>query len=233
MSLLKFNFDNSKDLGSIDEYIVEKIYNEKKELYRAKLNIQRDMIIDVFEHKKNNLPLVLNEAKKLLNVAYIGYNIVTIEGKKYLAYESLNNIPLKDYKVDIKNNFLKYNIQKIFVINYLLCVKFNYENKIFAFSRHFNPYVIDMSVSKNVIFNSVNEKFFPYDITKYEIPDTILNKYFNGSLEIFRKIAKRIVNEIDAEAFKQEILTIARKHDDKCVNWTNSVYDMFIRAKGF
>jgi hypothetical protein len=228
-----FNFDNSKDVGCIDEYITDKFFNQKDELYRIKLNIQNELTLDVYKYK-NEFPLVLNKIKAYFKVPSLDYNIATIEGVKYLVYESLNNIPLKDYKLDVYKSFSYYKIRQIIAINHLLCINSNYEKNIYVFSNHFNPNVIDMPNSRYVSFKTIKEKTFKYDIIKHEISKSILDKWFNGSLEEFRKTVKDLADEINPEPFNQEMLKICRIYnDDKFIYWTNSVYNKIIEAKGY
>lgn len=175
----------------------------------------------------------LIKLKKYFRVPSLDYNIATIEGVKYLLYESLNNISLKDYKVNINTGLVKYKIQQIMAVNYLLCIKSNYENKIYVFSNHFNPNIIDIENAEDVVFKIIKEKSFKFDIINHEISKSILDKWFDGSLENFRKIVKILANDINPEPFKQEMLKICKNYGNDYVYWTNSVYNKIIEAKGY
>jgi hypothetical protein len=56
-----------------------------------------------------------------------------------------------------------------------------------------------MKNTKNILLKFIKEKSFKLDISKHEISKVVLDKYFNGSLELFRKITKEVV--IDKEDF--------------------------------
>jgi hypothetical protein len=227
-----FNFDNLTDVGDIDEYIEEKFFNEKKKLYKVKLNIQNNLVINVYKFK-NIFPLLINEIRKFFRgINVTQYNIATIEGVKYLVYENMNNISLNEY--NNKNSIFTYhNIQYILCLNYILCIHSNFEKNIIVKPLHFNPYVIDVKNSDFVTFKTIKEKSFKFKIIDHIISKSILDKWFNGSLEEFQKKVKFLVNEIDPYALHQEMVKICYKYDDTYVSWANIVRDMIIRAKGF
>jgi hypothetical protein len=232
MNKIIFRFDNC-NVGSIDKYISEKITeNEKYDI--VKLNIQNEIILNVYKCK-NLFPLILNEVKTFFEIPKIYYNIVLIDSQKYLAYENLNNVSLLEYSetIDIKNESLLFQLQRIFAFNFLMCINSNYENKIKVFPNNTNPFIVDMKNTKSVIFKSINEKSFKYDILYHEIPKSILERWFEGSLENFRKVVKDMVNEIDPDSFRQETLKIVRKYDESYVPWVNSIYLNIRNAKGY
>lgn len=226
------NFDNS-DFGCIDEYISEKIYNEKNKLYKVKLNIQNDIILNVVKYK-NAFPLIISDVKKYFKIPRVYYNIVTINGVKYLAYENLNNISFKDYtkNINLKNEkFLRYQLQDIFAFNWLMCINSNYENNICVFPNTYTPFVIDTKNSKNILFKSVNEKSFKFNTYNHEISKNILDKWFNGSLEEFQSVVKSLVNELDPDNLRIEITKIVNKYDNNFVSWINPIFENISTSK--
>lgn len=226
------NFDNISDVGEISQYIIERFYNEKGDLDKVKLNIQDNIIINIYKYK-NDFPLIINEVKKLFRTSNITtYNIVKIDGVKYLAYENLNNIPLKEYNID-SGFFVRQIIKNTICLNHLLCINSNYDNKLFVFPTHFNPFLIDVKNSKYVVLKSIKEKSFKYDIMTHEIYKSILDKWFDGSVEEFMKICKNIANEMNPNVLRQEMLSICRKYNDDYVSWVNSVYNKIIEAKEY
>ncbi len=230
---MKFlNFDNT-DFGCIDEYVSKKFWNEKNKLYKVKLNIQNDIIINVFKYK-NSFPLIISEVKKYFKIPRVYYNIVTIDNIKYLAYENINNISFKEYtkSINLKNEkFLKYQLQDIFAFNWLMCIKSNYENNIYVFPNSFTPFIIDTKNSKNILFKYINEKSFKFNTQNHEISQSILDKYFNGSLEEFQSVVKAIVNELDPDNLRIEITKIVNKYDNNFVSWINPIFENISTSK--
>ncbi len=235
MFKLIFKFDGT-DVGCIDEYITEKYQekNSKNKFDKIKISIQNDLILSVYKYK-NKFPLIINELKKYFCVLNINYDVATIEGDKYLIYQNLNNRKLLDYvqNIDIKNEIIQYRIQKIFIFNYLMCINSNFEKNILVFSDNLNPFITDMKNTKNILLKFIKEKSFKLDISKHEISKVVLDKYFNGSLELFRKITKEVVDEIEPDSFRQEALKIVRKYDESYIPWVNNIYENIKYAKGF
>lgn len=233
MSEIKLNFDNS-DVGDIDRLITEKFFDEDNELYKLRLNIDNNLIINVFKFK-NKFPLLINKIKKYFSVNAMNYNIVSIDNIKYYAYMNNNNVPLKEYvkTVDIKYELSAYHIKKNLAFNWLMCITLNCENNFYVFSTNIDPFIADMKNAKNVSVKFINEKNFKTDITNHSISKVLLNKYFKGSEEEFQKTVKKLVNEVDVDIFRIKVKEIIQEIDPELIPWLNSVYNNIVFAKGF
>lgn len=224
-----FLFNNS-DVGDITQYVQKRYWNGKK-LCKVDLNIQNDITLNLIKYK-NCFPLIINEVKYFLNIYKTRYNIVTIDNDKFLAYQNLNQVPLKDY---LKTNKIKYmdliTLQKIFAFNWLMCINQNFENKIFL-----NPgcdvyKFTDIRFAETIFFETVNEKSFRFEIIEQYPSVQVLDEWFDGSVETFLEIAKTIVKPINPTLFKIELLKLVRKYDDNYVSWVNCVYQRISNLK--
>lgn len=220
-----FSF-NGENVGEINQYIKLKHFTNENKLYRLELNIQNNLTINVVKYK-NLFPLIINEIKPIFSILNVRYNIVLIDGIKYLAYKNYNNIPLEEYvkESNYKNSLAHLDLQRLFVFNWLMCLGSNYENNIYVFPNSNNPHLINVKKSTNVFFISIKEHSFKYLSTDCIISRHIIKEYFNNSEEQFYKIAKNMVRDIDINALRQEMNKIVNKYDNDFIGWVNVVYD--------
>lgn len=230
---LIFKF-NDTDIGNIEKYIEERFYNNKNELCKLRLSIQRNLIINIYKFK-NKLPLIINNFKEHFNISKIYYNIVTIDNIKYYAYRNNNNIPLQEYLLtnDIKYKLPYYQIRNNLAFNWLMCLNLNYEKNLYVFANNSDPFITDMKTTKNIIVKFINEKSFKTNTDNHVISKSILDKYFNGSEEEFRDVVKDLVDEVDPDIFRSKVKEIIEEIDPQFLTWLNSVYKNIVFAKQF
>lgn len=210
-------------VGNIDRYIIQKYYKKDK-LYEVELNIQDNLKLNLI--KLNKFVLILNEVKDKFFISKIYYNIVSIYGEDYIAYEKLDIIPLLEYTKhnNINGKILKLNLQRLFVFNWLMCINNNLEHKIYTFPARNLDNITETKTSKNVYFITVNEKSFKYSPDECQISQTILKKYFEDSNEKFEDLAKMMVRNINMDKLRTELLKIVKKYDESYISWVNVVY---------
>ncbi len=224
VKIIGIKFDNFTNSGSIDDYILNKIYDKNRKIIGANLNIQDNLFINVFKYK-NDFPLILNEVKCILGCNYVKYGIVYIKDEKYLAYENSNNISLKNHlDLDIiKSNYDINLIRNLFIINYILHVNINYNICIFNTNSCETDDILNFTSIK---FHSVNEKNSK-DIGN-RIFNGIFKKYFDDSIELFERTEKSVLDKIEPEMLKQEMFKICIKYnkdrDKEYISWINKVY---------
>lgn len=220
---------------NIDKLIVEKIFNDKNKLHKVKLVLKdgEDETLSVFKYK-NDFPLILDNIKKYFTVFETKYIIVMIDNVKYLAYKDLDNIPLKEYLKfnNLDNSYKKYEIQQIFIFNYIMCINSNFEDKIYVFPSFCENIISDMIYTDSVFFKVVNEKSYKYDSNNSEISKRILKEWFNDSVEKFQEMSYEMVKAINPEKLKWELERIVSKYDNSYVAWINSVYNKVKEVKG-
>jgi hypothetical protein len=225
MSKTKFTLDGS-DIGNIDHLINEKFFSENKKLHKVKLNNNGYLSLNEFD---NEFPLILDTLKKYFNVFPTLYNIVYINNKKYLAYPFSNEISLSEYvnynnkKQKRINSLLLDDIRNLFVFNWLMCVKNSYEILVRPFSE---CKFIDTKECDSLILFSIGEKTFHYLESDSGLPKTIINEWFEKSVELFYDYAIKMVKSINPDIFRNEITEIVNKHgNDTFVSWVNVVYN--------
>lgn len=225
-----FNFDASH-VGKIDDLIKEKYYKDGK-LNTIELRIN-NLVLGVKKYK-NAFTFILNEAKKIFNVSFVNYNLVTIDDVVYLAYKHNNSVSLYDYceNNDIKGKLRHVYLQRTFVFNWLMFVNNNYENKIHVMPRKYcNDIGVDTINSETVTFVTIGEKSFKFNDTKYIISKNIIDNWFDGSYEVFNDVVSKMVKSIDPELLRIELLKIVKEYDETYISWVNVVYKNIIQHK--
>jgi len=223
---------NNSDIGEISSYIKNRYYNENDKLYKIQLNIKNDIILNVFKYK-NPFIFILNEVKDIFYIYTTGYNIVSIDGIKYVIYENNNNVPLSEYSknCNFKGKLAHLELQRVFAFNWLMCLNSNYENKIYVFPNSIKPFLMDMKTNTRVSIASINEQSFTYDTNKGDISKNIIKQWFNNSMEEFYEIIGLLIMNIDIDALRQELIKIVNRYDNNYISWVNSVYERMINIK--
>jgi hypothetical protein len=225
-----FNFDGS-NVGNIDELIKTKNYKNGK-LHSIELKID-DLVLGVKKYK-TPFAFILNEAKKIFNVSFVDYNLVTIEDVVYLAYKYNNSVNLQEYHEnnDFKGKLRHVYLQRAFVFNWLMFVNSNYENKIHVVPRKYcNDISVNTINSEAVTFVTIGEKSFKFKDTKYTISNNVIDEWFDGSKEIFHDMVLKMIKPIDPELLRIELLKIVKKYDERYISWVNIVYKNIIQYK--
>jgi endonuclease III-like uncharacterized protein len=74
---------------------------------------------------------------------------------------------------------------------------------------------------------SINEKSYYYNNKKMDVPKNVLNKWFDGSLEVFYKEVKNLIRGIDADDLRSKLIDIVNFYNNDYVSWVNVVYERF------
>ena len=231
--MIQFKF-NGEDVGSIDEYVISKHFNEDGKLLRIELE---EMSLSLIEYK-NDFPLIIDELKKQFNLCHTRYNLVSFENVKYLVYKYLNEIPFKEYK-EYNNKNMKNvieNIRMIYVFNWLIVGTENslgLEDKIYI--RPFGLSSIEETKKSSIVcLITVDDRSYPYinpDKIKYDISNTIVKEWFEGSIELFYDYVGKVMDKIDISKFKNISSKIVKKYNKNYINWINVVYERVSNAK--
>ena len=220
---------------NIDKLIIEKIFNDKNKLHKVKLKLkdEEELVLSVFKYK-NDFPLILDEVKRHFTIFEAKYIIVIIDNVKYIAYKDFDNIPLKEYLKynNLDNTYKKYELQQVFIFNYIMCINSNFEDKIYVFPSFCETIISDMRYASSVFFKVINEKSYKYDSDESEISKRILKEWFDDSLEKFQEMSYEMVKGINPEKLKWELERIVSKYDNNYVSWINSVYNKVKEVKG-
>jgi hypothetical protein len=249
------SFYGDKFVGNIDEFIIERFYNNDHKLCEVKIKDENndEYTFSVFKYE-NGFPLILDEVKKLFDgiksLNYIKVSITTDPTIKnssideYLMYRHLESTPLHEH--ELKPNFrIDLRLQNVFVFNWLMGITNYNENKIFAFKRKF----ITDSNSNDVSYATVNEKRCNIlteekiynlssstkirdEFANYPPSKHILDKWFGGGgrgpgtrEENFYRIAKNLVINIDPTLLKIKMLKIVKMYDESFKTWVDFVFD--------
>ena len=60
-----------------------------------------------------------------------------------------------------------------------------------------------------------------------DVPKNVLNKWFDGSLEVFYKEVKNLIRGIDADDLRSKLIDIVNFYNNDYVSWVNVVYERF------
>lgn len=227
-------------IGEIEDYISEKIYDEDNNLIHINLN-KRFEIQDNFPEKynivnyTNEVPLILDSIKKYFYLGKNNYILVTIKGVKYIINKNYNQISIKDYISLNDSKNIEHLIRKIFAFNWIMCVKngmcLSYEKNILV--KSLNPLVTRVNeCSTSLILYTIGESGYISDISKDVISTTILNKWFDGKIEIFYKVARNLLEGIDIDFFRNRFVEIINFYNKDYIGWSNSVYERLRFIKG-
>jgi hypothetical protein len=217
-------------IGSIDKIIDEIIYkNNEIDKFKINMNLYDDdkLAYNVFKYK-NEIPLIVDSMKKYFSLIKNNYVIANIKNERYLIYRSHNHISVEDY---LKVNSIKYiidSVRDIFAFNWFMCVKngvcLSYEKNIKI--RTFNPLITNIGeCTLSLLPYTIGETGYISDINKDIISPTILNKWFDGKLETFYKVARRLLEGIDADAFRNYLEEIINFYNKDYISWVNNVYN--------
>jgi hypothetical protein len=201
-------FQTGNYIGSIDK-IIDEISFFDDEIVKFKINTSIDEKFEysVFKYK-NETPLIVDSMKKYFSLIKNNYVIANIKNERYLIYRSHNHISVEDY---LKVNSIKYiidSVRDIFAFNWFMCVKngvcLSYEKNIKI--RTFNPLITNIGeCTLSLLPYTIGETGYISDIKKDIISPTILNKWFEGKLENFYKVARRLLEGIDPDTFRNHL----------------------------
>jgi hypothetical protein len=220
MSILTYFYDSS-DIGCIDEYILER-YHKNDKLHSVKLRTYKNTILNLIKYK-SAFPIIVNHIKYFFGVSEINTVIVTIDNVKYIGYENENSVPLSEYTGD--KFFLKNNIRDLIAFNHIMNINSNYEKNIFLFPVSTEPYTVNTRKSCLVIPVFINEKSFKLNSDDNQISKPILDKWFDGSMEVFENCVRKMVNSVDHNSVRFRMKEIVNKYDSNYLTWLNVVYE--------
>lgn len=227
-----FNFDGS-NVGQLDNFIKFKNYKNSK-LYSIEIlpPDSKETTILCVKKYKNAFVFIINEVRKIFNVSYVKYNLGVIDNELYLIYQ--NNVSLEEYTKfnNFKGKIRHVYLQRAFAFNWLMSLNNNYENKIVVIPRQYcDNNMVDIINSESVTFVTVNEKSFNRDESKYSISKNIIENWFDGSYEVFDDVVRKLVNPIDVNLLRIELLKIVHKYDDSYIYWVNIVFKNILQYK--
>ncbi len=217
-------FDKDNNLTHIkvlnSSYSNNTIFNPEYELY------------NVIKFK-DETSLILDKVKKMFYNIKCNYVVGKIDGVKYLIYKNHNEVSLVDYLNRNDKENVDYLIKRIFVFNWIMCVKnglcLSFENNIFI--KSLNLFPTNTIECKDFIHTfSINEYNFTYNVDK-TISPAILNKWFDGKLEKFYEIAKDSLDGINPETFRGIFKDVINFYNPDYIPWNNVVYERMIFLK--
>lgn len=225
---------NGNYVGKLDNKIVDKLYNIENKLTKIKFidNEENYYNVQIFI---NELPLIIDSLKNYFYVNKTRYNIGEIDNKKYLFYESTNEIPFTEFNKNNKESeLIKSHIRKIIIFQYLMCIKplnSSIENNIFVKSN--NSLITKIEECDSLIsFYTFNENDYYMDINKSpEIPKILINSWFNGDLNFFNECIKQNLNGIDANTLRNKLNDIVSFYNSDYKCWINSVFNRVLNLK--
>jgi hypothetical protein len=154
-----------------------------------------------------------------------------------------NEAPLAELsKKSVSNNIV--GIRNIIAFNWIMCVNQNnvsdIKNHIFAFTFEENKFA-DIPNYHDLLFKYVEESLDVRKMyrSKYllrgskDIPRTILKEYFENSPELFHQYVEIMMEKIDPEKLRYELLKIVREINQEYIPWVNLVYERVSNARAF
>jgi hypothetical protein len=239
-SSFTFELNIGHYVGEINDFISQKVYDEDKKLiaiyFRKRFEVQ-NLLPEKYNVMiyNNEIPLILDSIKKYFYLGKTNYIIANIDNVKYLIYKNFNQINIKEYCNLNNSKNIEYLVQKTFAFNWLMCIKngmcLSYENNILV--KSINPMVSKVSeCSTSLILHTIGETGYISNINKDIISPTIINKWFDGKLEIFYETARRLIEGIDIDIFRANLFEIISFYNKEYVDWCNNVYHRFKFIKG-
>ena len=231
--------------------------------------------------RSSEIPLILDKFKTFFRIYRTRYHILYYEGVKYLAHEYNNEILIRDYlrivdsdahafrivDSDAHENvsdetsvsifrpnmklMLKYDVQKLFIFNWIMNVGSNTENRIWVkqlrsadvggqslkhCSADAYSVIDDVSQSYDVYPFTFNEK--SADVEKgasiealepsvsgdsLDIPKKILEEWFDDDINVFITKGRMMVRGMNLERLKLELDKILAVHNKNLSNWSNVI----------
>jgi hypothetical protein len=231
--------------------------------------------------RSSEIPLILDKFKPFFRIYRTRYHILYYEGVKYLAHEYNNEILIRDYlrivdsdahafrivDSDAHENvsdetsvsifrpnmklMLKYDVQKLFIFNWIMNVGSNTENRIWVkqlrsadvggqslkhCSADAYSVIDDVSQSYDVYPFTFNEK--SADVEKgasiealepsvsgdsLDIPKKILEEWFDDDINVFITKGRMMVRGMNLERLKLELDKILAVHNKNLSNWSNVI----------
>jgi hypothetical protein len=238
MSSIEIKY-NGSNIGPVDQYIIEKYYNEDKILFKIDL-IYKEQIITLSVHKyKNDIPLILDDMKIHFGLCKTHFNICNIENEDYLIYKNCNEISILEYKnhnINNKKYYIK-DIRNIFVFYWLMNVK-NYslslDNYIYVRSLNFSE-IENVKDSDLVCFHSIYDKGYNLleNSMTHDVPNSIIKEWFDDSVELFYEYVGKMIKSIDCEKFRQVFTKIIKKYknNNDYISWVNITYSKLLNSK--
>jgi hypothetical protein len=234
-SLLKLNSEGNY-LGSIDKLIIPGSESEDKIIISGSES-EVHLVYNKREFK-NEFPLIIDCVKPYFNIINTGYNVVLINNEKYLIYKHNNEMILSEYTNKInykfdsyKNIKLKNDIKKIIIFNWLMCIAngtyADFEQRVLV--KNLNP-LINLEECDSVLYlYTFNEKncSINLDDKSLSIPQTTLNRWFDGSLENFYTETKNLIRGMDADSLKSKLSDIVNYYNNDYISWVNAVFERF------
>jgi len=228
-------FDGS-NLGDVDAYLISKL-SGKNGIEKITIKTQNTklppLILRVYRYNRE-IPLILDEIKHKFNIYRTKYHLLNIEGNKYIGHLCFNEITLDEYIIDTKNKVwnvsLKYEIQKIFAFNWIMCVTANSDNRIYV--RGLNPLEPDTKNASVVYPFTCNERAYSYDITSCDISEKMIERWFDGSRELFYTLIKKMMERINSiDEFKSDFEIVVKKYNTSLNSWVNIVYNRMMSVQ--
>jgi hypothetical protein len=217
------DFYGNKFVGNIDKFITDKFYKDNHKLYRVTIQDQREhYIYSVFKYK-TAFPLILDEVKNLFKgIPSLNYIKVSIKDNpenenspetEYLMCRHLPCKPLTEYKYPTN-----LSIQLTFAFYWLMCIPETFESKIFVF-----PNNMDNIYINNDRFSQMNEQNFILKDKRCEPSEHIIDKWFEGKRENFDLTLQILLNDVDPNLLRIQMLKIVKKYDEKYITWVTQV----------
>lgn len=243
--VVKFH-EEETDLGALDMYVVSKVANPsvKYGIFYERVVIKTTKgPVEIVLYKINKeYPLILDRVKKFFKIFRTRYYYTQIEGTRYLARLPFKEISLDEYiklftssdishknkitNIGLRASFIN-EIQRLIAFNWVMCIPTvnNTESKIYV--RALNP---THNIDRNTIVYpyTCNERDFARDVSSCDISDKTLNRWFDGSRELFYAHVRKIVKGIDIVKFKSEFEKIILMTNSLLVPWVNIVYDRMV-----
>ncbi len=229
---------NGDYVGKLDNKISNKIFldstNSENKLTKISF-IDNEGVYYNVQKFTNELPLIIDKIKSYFYLINTRYNIGEIDNVKYLYYEYSNEIPFSQFKDENKENFFVIsNMRRIIIFQYLMCIKplnCSIENNIFVRSN--NPLITRPQECNFLLhFYTVNENDYFMDLNKgFEIPNTLINTWFDGDINIFNECISQSLKGIDANVLRNKLSDIVKFYNDDYKYWINSVYNRVLNFK--
>jgi hypothetical protein len=229
-----------KDLGDISDKVyglhrckinnTNKLEDRYKFIYNSKEYIIRILKFDIFililDEIKDYFKIPHSEkAKAVIEKDGIKIPVIISLYKNEIGINIFNNT--EDEGLSIKNlyncpSFVS-EIRRLFAFRFIMCLNSNNESRIEVITKKLNSkFVLDAGLSREVYTpiciresSYFNSKTFSHKILKADstdIPDTVIEKWFDKSHELVYETIQNLTTGIDFIKFKIMLVDIIQKH---------------------
>lgn len=225
MSVLNLKWDGS-DLGDITKHIIS-YENERTDIIGS-INIKEKIIKFRIYQYENDIPLIVDELKKVFGITKNGRHKAIIAGQNVILCRSFlvdkdsryksGEINLLEVKETLGKHFFKEHlvkdIKKCFVFRLILGLTKTTEESVSITFRPTGLLTAGTCRETKIIT--------PYEDKKTDqarIYKSVMKEWFNNSYDEVNKILSEMIDERSVNQLRIEMIDIARKFDKELIWW--------------